>query len=100
MPILKGEKKHQIQNIGFSLGRLDYAEVFAFLKANARIKKSEAKELVEAIFYKAVLEENLHLSESVLKNFDNAYRLLELNSRPQSVLAMLIMSFAGEKNAS
>jgi len=32
-----------------------------------------------------------------LENFEKAYKLLELNSRPQSVLAMLVMSFARER---
>jgi len=89
-----------IQEINLNLSRIDYAEVFEFLKANARVKKNEAKSLVEAIYYKATVVEKLILSASALQNFDKAYRLLELNARPQSVLAMILMSFTGEKNAS
>lgn len=99
MPIVKGEKTHMIQEINLNLSRIDYAEVFEFLKANARVKKNEAKSLVEAIYYKATVVEKLILSASALQNFDKAYRLLELNARPQSVLAMILMSFTGEKNA-
>lgn len=99
MPVIKGETTHKLQEISLNLSKIDYAEVFTFLKANERVKKSEAKLLVEAIFYRATFMEKLILSEQQLKNFDAAYRLLELNSRPQSVLAMLIMSFVGEKNA-
>jgi DNA polymerase-3 subunit delta' len=99
MPIIKGETTYKLQEISLNLSKIDYAEVFTFLKANERVKKSEAKLLVEAIFYRATVVEKLILSEQQLKNFDAAYRLLELNSRPQSVLAMLIMSFVGEKNA-
>ncbi|MDD5399863.1 MAG: DNA polymerase III subunit delta' [Sulfurimonas sp.] len=98
MPILKGETEHTAQEININLSKIDYAEVFEFLKANERVKKSEAKGLVEALFNRAV-KERVTLSVSQLQNFDRAYRLLELNSRPQSVLAMLLMSFAGEKNA-
>lgn len=98
MPILKGETEHTAQEININLSKIDYAEVFEFLKANERVKKSEAKGLVEALFNRAV-KERVTLSASQLQNFDRAYRLLELNSRPQSVLAMLLMSFAGEKNA-
>ncbi|MDY0123976.1 DNA polymerase III subunit delta' [Sulfurimonas sp.] len=99
MPIIKGQKKSSVAEIEVNLSRISYKEVFEFLKANARVKKSEAKALVEALYHKAAVVEKLVLTSTQLQNFDKAYRLLELNSRPQSVLAMLIMSFVGEKNA-
>ncbi|TKI68983.1 DNA polymerase III subunit delta' [Sulfurimonas crateris] len=99
MPIIKGEKKSSPVPIEINLSRISYKEVFEFLKANARVKKSEAKALVEALYHKATVVEKLILTSLQLQNFDKAYRLLELNSRPQSVLAMLVMSFVGEKNA-
>jgi DNA polymerase-3 subunit delta' len=99
LPILKGEKVHTVQEIGLNLSRIDYAEVFEFLKTNARIKKSEAKILIEALYHRATVVDMLILSNPQLENFDKAYRLLELNSRPQTVLAMLLMSFVGDKNA-
>ncbi|MCW8895880.1 MAG: DNA polymerase III subunit delta' [Sulfurimonas sp.] len=99
LPIVKGEVTHAIQKVELNLARIDYAEVFAFLKANARIKKSEAKELVEALYHRATVVDMLILSDEQLDNFDKAYRLIELNSRPQSVLAMILMSFVGDKNA-
>ena len=73
--------------------------MFSFLKTNARIKKNEAKELVEALYHRATVIDKLILSREQLDNFDKAYRLLELNSRPQSILAMILMSFVGDKNA-
>ncbi len=99
MPIVKGEKTHALQEIELNLLRVNYGEVFDFLKTHARVKKSEAKALVEALYYRATVIDKLMLSASQLQNFDRAYRLLELNSRPQSVLAQLIMGFVGEKNA-
>lgn len=99
MPILKGKTTHTVQEVNINLSRVDYAEVFEFLKINARVKKSEAKSLVEALYHKATVVDKLVLTTAQLQNFDKAYRLLELNSRPQSVLAMLIMSFVGEKSA-
>lgn len=99
MPILKGKTTHIVQEVNINLSRVDYAEVFEFLKTNARVKKSEAKSLVEALYHKATVVDKLVLTTAQLQNFDKAYRLLELNSRPQSVLAMLIMSFVGEKSA-
>lgn len=99
MPIVKGEKKSEAAPIELNLSRISYQEVFEFLKANARVKKSEAKALIEALYHRAVVVEKLMPTSAQLQNFDRAYRLLELNSRPQSVLAMVIMSFVGEKNA-
>ncbi len=99
MPILKGEKKKEPLQIDINLSRISYKELFEFLKANARVKKSEAKALIEALYHRATVVEKLILTSVQLQNFDKAYRLLELNSRPQSVLAMLVMSFVGEKNA-
>ncbi|MCD6190956.1 MAG: DNA polymerase III subunit delta' [Sulfurimonas sp.] len=97
LPILKVNTTHEMQEIELSLSRIDYAQVFSFLKENARIKKIEAKELLEALFYRATVIDMLILSPVQLENFDKAYRLLELNSRPQSVLAMVVMSFVRER---
>ena len=97
LPILKGETTHEIAEVDLNLARIDYAQVFSFLKKNVRVKKSEAKALVEAIYHRATVVDMLILSAVQLENFDKAYRLLELNSRPQSVLAMILMSFVGEK---
>ena len=93
LPIVKGEISHDIKTVELNLARIDYAQIFDFLKQNAHISKSEAKELVEAIYYRATVTEMLILSQTQLENFDKAYRLLELNSRPQSVLAMILMGF-------
>ena len=97
LPILKVDTHHQNAMIDLNFSRIDYAEVFRFLKEHSRIKKSEAKELVEAMYHRAVVVDKLILSEAQLENFDKAYRLIDLNSRPQSVLAMLIMSFVKER---
>ena len=86
-----------MQELDLNLARVDYASVFTFLKENSRIKKSDAKTLLEAIYYRATVIDMLILTTSQLENFDKAYRLLELNSRPQSVLAMILMSFARER---
>ena len=93
LPIMKGKITHETKFFEMSLVKVDYREVFAFLKTNARISKIEAKELVEAIYARATLVDKLILSTEQLENFDKAYRLLELNSRPQSVLALILMSF-------
>ncbi len=97
LPILKGKNIQKSIYIELNLARIDYAQIFAFLKEHNRIKKSEAKLLVEAIYRRATITDMLVLSTAQLNNFDKAYRLLDLNSRPQSVLAMIIMSFVRER---
>ncbi len=97
LPIVKGEIEHLKVDIELNLAKVDYAEVFKFLKENSRIKKSEAQLLVEALYRRATITDKLILSLNQLENFEKAYKLLELNSRPQSVLAMLVMSFVQER---
>jgi len=97
LPIIKGDVSSEVQEIELSLLRIDYGQVFAFLKEHSRIAKNDAKLLVEALYNRATVIDKLLLSKEQLENFDKAYRLLELNSRPQNVLAMLLMSFVGDK---
>jgi len=97
LPILKGENHSSTLELDLNLARIDYAQVFAFLKEHSRTKKTEAKLLVEALYKRATVTDMLVLSKTQLDNFDKAYRLLELNSRPQSVLGMLVMSFVQER---
>jgi DNA polymerase-3 subunit delta' len=97
LPILKINTHRESIELEINLARLDYKDVFAFLKEHSRIKKEQAKELVQALFYRATIVDMLILTPLQLDSFDKAYRLLNLNSRPQSVLAMLLMSFSREK---
>ncbi|WP_455756763.1 DNA polymerase III subunit delta' [Sulfurimonas sp.] len=97
LPIIKGDVNSEVQEVDLNLLRIDYGQVFTFLKEHSRIAKNDAKLLVEALYNRATVVDKLLLSKEQLENFDKAYRLLELNSRPQNVLAMLLMSFVGEK---
>lgn len=97
LPILKINNHHVVKELELNLARLDYKDVFAFLKEHSRVKKEQAQELVQALFHRATVVDMLILTPLQLENFDRAYRLLNLNSRAQSVLAMLLMSFAREK---
>lgn len=97
LPILKHTNSHKIARVDLNLSKLDYKEVFSFLKEHSRVKKEDARDLVEALFHRATVVDMLILNQNQLDNFDKAYRLLTLNSRPQSVLAMLLMSFAKDR---
>jgi len=94
LPILKVNNHHKVKELELNLARLDYKDVFSFLKEHSRTKKEDAKALVEALFHRATVVDMLILTPLQLDNFDKAYRLLNLNSKPQSVLAMLLMGFA------
>ncbi|MDD2651692.1 MAG: DNA polymerase III subunit delta' [Sulfurimonas sp.] len=93
LPILKKKQERILQEFPFSLAKLEYKNVFDFLKMVSKISKSEAQELTEALYYRATVVDKLLLSNAQLENFDKAYRLLELNARPQSVFALLLMGF-------
>ena len=97
LPLVQGDVKHELMDVKLNLLRIDYAQVFAFLKEHARISKMEAKLLVQGLYNQAVVVDKLLLSEEQLDNFDRAFRLLEVNSKPQNILAMLLMSFVNEK---
>ena len=97
LPIITNKGESDLEQLQINLARLNYGDVFDFLKANARVSKNEAKVLVEAIFYRATVVDKLILSEKQLEIFDKAYRLLDLNSRPQSIFAMILMSFTRER---
>ncbi|MDD2356434.1 MAG: DNA polymerase III subunit delta' [Thiovulaceae bacterium] len=99
LPILKKQEQREKQKIDFSFVKLDNALIFSFLKENERASKHEAKELLEMLFYRATVIDKLILSAYQLECFDKAYRLLEVNSRPQSVFALVLMSFMGVNDA-
>jgi len=97
LPILKVDTHREKINIDINLAKLDYKEVFTFLKEHSRVRKEQAKELLQSLFYRATVVDMLILTELQLENFDKAFRLLNLNARPQSVFAMILMSFARER---
>lgn len=79
-----------------TLKNLDLSGLFAFVKEHNRLKKHEAKALIEHLMYQAIHIENLSLSAAQLEGFEKALRLIELNSRLQSVLVMVLMNFLKE----
>jgi DNA polymerase-3 subunit delta' len=93
LPVVKGDIVHQSKAFELDLAKLGFAELFDFLKANSRVSKQDAKELVEAIYHRAVVVDKLLLTQKQLESFDKAYRLLDLNSRPQIVLSHILMGF-------
>jgi len=97
LPILKTNIQHNHIKVDINLAKIDYAEVFSFLKKYNNVKKAEAKQLVEALYFRATTVDNLILDSFQLESFERAYKLLELNSRPQIIFAQLLMCFVKEK---
>ncbi len=92
MPLVSNTKKKEPLQIELSLKKLELSSLFDFIKAHERTPKHEAKELIEALYNKAI-EEEIMLNASQLESFEMAYRLISLNARLSSVLSMLLMKF-------
>lgn len=95
MPIQKERSNKESIKIAIDLKNLDLQAVFSFLSEHKNATKNEAKEIVEAL-YRRALDQGVKMSEKVLENFDTAYRLLELNSRPNVVFSLLLMGLLHE----
>ncbi len=93
LPILKGENSVKTYDCQLNIANLNYEDVFLFLKDNVRVSRNDAKDLIESLYHRATVVDMLILSKKQLDNFDKAYRLLELNSKPQNVLALVLMGF-------
>jgi DNA polymerase-3 subunit delta' len=86
----------QYEPITLSLRTLDLSSMFSWVKEHEKVKKHEAKELIENLFHHAVHVEGLALTTAQLEGFDKAFRLIELNARVQSLLVMILMNFLKE----
>ena len=89
--VSKGKKKVPLA-LELSLKKLELSSLFDFVKEHERTPKHEAKELIEALYNKAMQEE-IMLNSAQLKSFETAYKLIGLNARLNSVLSMLLMKF-------
>ncbi len=84
------------ESLPITLKNLDLSGLFTFVKQHDRLKKHEAKGLIEQLMYQAIHVEKLSLTTAQLEGFEKALRLIELNSRLQSVLVMVLMNFLKE----
>jgi DNA polymerase III subunit delta' len=84
------------ETLPITLKNLDLSGLFTFVKEHDRLKKHEAKALIEQLMHQAIHVELLPLTAVQLEGFDKALRLIELNSRFQSVLVMVLMNFLKE----
>lgn len=93
------KQEHQkvtYETLPITLKNLDLSGLFAFVKEHDRFKKHDAKALIEQLMHQAIYVEKLPLTAVQLEGFEKALRLIELNSRLQSVLVMVLMNFLKE----
>lgn len=94
---LSVEEHHRhYEPLDLSIGKLDLVSLFTFVKQNDRLKKHEAKEMIERLLHHALHVEGIQLNRVQLESFSKALRLIELNARFQSVLVMVLMNFIKE----
>jgi DNA polymerase-3 subunit delta' len=87
------KEKKQIKELSLDLQKLDLKQIYEFLKANQRISKNDAKELIESLLYKAN-KQKLNLNQKQLDSFSTALKLINLNSRPINVLTNVLLSLS------
>ena len=92
---VEGVQKERMA-LNIQLSSLDLNGLFSFVKEHERLKKHEAKEIIEALLHQAGSIEKISLTSVQLEGFDKAFRLIELNARMQSVLVMVLMNFLKE----
>lgn len=92
LPLISVAKKKEALHLELSLKKLELSSLFDFIKEHERTPKHEARELIEALYNKAI-EEGLMLNTQQLQSFETAYKLIGLNARMNSVLSMLLMKF-------
>ena len=71
--------------------RLDLESMFAFLKKHQNTKKEELKTIIAQLLHESVVNAKIVMKEKELEAFETALELAELNSRPQPLLAMLLL---------
>lgn len=96
LSLTQERSEKQYAPITLSLRTLDLSSMFTWVKEHEKLKKHEAKELIENLFHHAAHAETLALTTTQIEGFDKAFRLIELNARVQSVLVMILMNFLKE----
>jgi DNA polymerase-3 subunit delta' len=78
-------------DLGLELRKYGLKEIFEFLKNHSYDSKDRIKELVEAIIIGALKDLKINFTQYELDMFDRLLYLIDLNSRPQNILAYLLM---------
>ena len=97
LPYKNLKKVVEKDDIEINIKKLDLKDIYTFIKNSQKITKDEAINIVETILIKAN-KENVKLNQKELDIFFKSIKLLELNSKPTTVLTYLLLSIL-EKEA-
>ncbi len=98
LPLINKASKPLVQAVDISLKQFDLTQLFDFIKTHERLKKHEAKALIEALYFQGSVKESMIYSRAQLEAFERAFRLIELNARVGTVLTMLMMTFLPKRD--
>lgn len=91
LPYKNLKKVVEKDNIELNIKKLDLKDIYTFIKNSQKITKNEAINIVETILIKAN-KENIKFNQKELDVFFKSIKLLELNSKPTTVLTYLLLS--------
>ena len=91
LPYKNLKKVVEKDDIELNIKKLDLKDIYTFIKNNQKITKDEAINIVETILIKAN-KENVKLNQKELDIFFKSIKLLELNSKPTTILTYLLLS--------
>ena len=91
LPYKNLKKVVEKDDIELNIKKLDLKDIYTFIKNNQKITKDEAINIVETILIKAN-KENIKFNQKELDVFFKSIKLLELNSKPTTVLTYLLLS--------
>ena len=97
LPYKNLKKVVEKDDIELNIKKLDLKDIYTFIKNSQKITKNEAINIVETILIKAN-KENIKFNQKELDVFFKSIKLLELNSKPTTVLTYLLLSIL-EKEA-
>lgn len=91
LPYKNLKKVMEKDDIELNIKKLDLKDIYTFIKNSQKITKNEAINIVETILIKAN-KENIKFNQKELDVFFKSIKLLELNSKPTTVLTYLLLS--------
>ena len=93
LKIVQEKIKQEKVVLDLNLATLSLSELVTFVKAHERLGKSEAKVLLEGLYYRATAIDKIAMSERQIEGFARSYHLLEVNARFQTIVVTLLMGF-------
>ncbi|WP_206731654.1 DNA polymerase III subunit delta' [Aliarcobacter trophiarum] len=91
LPYINLKKSIEKEDIELNIKKLDLKDIYSFIKNSQKITKNEAINMVETILIKAN-REKVKFNQKELDVFFKSIKLLELNSKPTTVLSYLLLS--------